>query len=138
MSVLIDTPVWSEFFRRDRPHPDVRERLRKIVEDGDAIMIGPIRQEVLSGVKDPKQFDRLRTALQAFSDEPIKTSDYEEAAIIFNKCRAQGVQGSNTDLLICALAVRISASIFTLDRDFEAFARILPVRLYEGRPRFGY
>jgi predicted nucleic acid-binding protein len=130
MSVLIDTPVWSEFFRRTSPSPGVRESLKGIIDEGDAALLGPIRQEILSGVKDTAQFGRLRSALRVFPNEPIRTSDYENAATYFNVCRAKGVQGSNTDFLICAVALRLEIPIFTLDRDFELFASLLPIRLY--------
>ena len=134
MSVLVDTPVWSELLRRriaSRPADDgVRIALRLLVEDGDAMMIGPIRQELLSGIKDVGQVERLRLALRAFSDEPLESADYETAADFFNRCRSAGVQGSNTDFLICAASVRRSAPVFTLDRDFELFARVVPIQLY--------
>src|SRR5579862_6497388 len=120
--VLIDTPVWSEFYRRKQPQQAIRDALSKLIQEGDATLIGPIRQEILTGIKDVKQFARLRNGLRAFRDEPLGTRDYEEAAVIANRCRSGGIQGSNTDFLMCAAAVRLSAPIFTLDKDFEAFA----------------
>jgi|SRR5579862_2992240 len=129
MRVLVDTPIWSELFRRASPEPAVRESLRQLIEEGEAILIGAVRQEILSGVKEAKQFSRLRSTLRAFRDEPLVTADYETAAVFFNRCRSGGIQGSNTDFLICALASRLDVPIFTLDRDFEAFAQILPLQL---------
>jgi hypothetical protein len=38
------------------------------------------------------------------------------------------VQGSNTDFLICAVAARRGNSVFSTDRDFEAYERILRKR----------
>jgi hypothetical protein len=38
------------------------------------------------------------------------------------------VQGSNTDFPICAAAVRRDSSVFSTDRDFEAYERILQLR----------
>jgi predicted nucleic acid-binding protein len=49
---------------------------------------------------------------------PIDRSDYERAAHVFNACRRKGIQGSNIDFLICAVAHRHAMPIFTLDRDF--------------------
>jgi predicted nucleic acid-binding protein len=128
--VVVDTPIWSEFFRRSVAQAPVVDALTKIVAKGDAVLIGPIRQEILSGIRDASQFERLRTALRAFPDFPTETGDYELAATMFTRCRTRGVQGSNTDFLICAISVRLGASIFTLDQDFEHFARILPIRLH--------
>jgi predicted nucleic acid-binding protein len=96
-------------------------------------MIGPVRQEVLSGIKERAQYERLREHLRAFPDVEIATADYEEAASHFNRCRRKGVQGSNTDFLICAIATRKDLSIFTTDRDFSQFAQVLPITLHHVR-----
>jgi predicted nucleic acid-binding protein len=52
---------------------------------------------------------------------------------MFNLCRAKGIQGSNTDFLICAVAVRHDFTIFTTDGDFRLFAKCLPIVLYESK-----
>lgn len=129
MSVIVDTPVWSEFFRRNRPNERASQALQSLIEAGEATLLGPIRQEILSGIRDAKQFAKLSSALRAFPDPALEIEDYERAAAFFNQCRAAGVQGSNTDFLICAVAHRLSAEILTLDNDFEQFAKILPVQL---------
>jgi len=130
MMVIVDTSVWSLALRRavkvDNPACD---ELEQLTQDGRAALIGPIRQEILSGVKDKKQFDGLRDNLRAFPDIQLTSEDYEDGARFFNSCRAAGVQGSNTDFLICAVAVRRDMSILTTDRDFEGFAKILPISL---------
>lgn len=96
-------------------------------------MIGPIRQELLSGIRTPEAFVRLRDHLRPFADEPLETADFERAAEHFNTCRARGVQGSNTDFLICAVAERRELPILTTDADFTRFADVLPISL-RGRP----
>jgi predicted nucleic acid-binding protein len=91
-------------------------------------MIGPIRQELLSGIRTHEQYERLRERLRAFPDLRLHSEDYERAAQFFNQCRGRGVQGSNTGFLICAAAVRRDSSVFSTDRDFEAYERILQLR----------
>ena len=93
-------------------------------------MIGAVRQEILSGIKEQVQFDRLRDHFRAFPDSVVTTDDHEEAAAFFNRCREKGIQGSNTDFLICAVAVRNGFAIFTTDDDFEHFAKVLPIALH--------
>lgn len=129
MRVLVDTPVWSDFFRRVQPNPVIGKRLQGLIESGEALLIGPIRQEVLGGVSDTRHFQRLSASLRAFPDEPLATEDYERAAAMFNQCKKKGIQGSNTDFLICSVAIRLEAPIFTLDRDFSRFQSALPIRL---------
>src|SRR5438128_13174 len=65
--------------------------LRRLIDEGRAAIVGPIRQELLSGIRDRATFDRLRAHLGSFPDEPIAQADYERAAQHFNTCRAKGV-----------------------------------------------
>ncbi len=138
MRVLVDTSVWSLALRRDddRQHPE-REELRRLVSAHVAEIIGPVRQEILCGVRDQAQFARLEMHLAAFPDVPLLTEDYVTAANFFNVCRAKGIQGSNTDFLICAVAVRCDLAIFTTDGDFRHFARCLPIVLHEIKTKTG-
>jgi hypothetical protein len=48
-------------------------------------MLGPIRQELLSGIKDKAQFELLREHLRAFPDLELDTDDYEAAASAFHR-----------------------------------------------------
>ena len=134
MNVLVDTPVWSLALRRSRG-PASREaaELAELVRDGRAVIIGPVRQELLSGIRGEQQLTLLRERLRSFPDLALETDDFELAAEHFNQCRARGVQGSNTDLLICAVSSRRNLAVFTTDRDFAAFAKVVPVALH--RPR---
>jgi predicted nucleic acid-binding protein len=135
MKVLVDTSVWSLALRRraELDHPAVRE-LRSLIDEGRVAMIGPIRQELLSGIRIAASFEQLRNQLQAFTDEPLGTTDYERAAAHFNACRARVVPGSNTDFLICAIAERRDLPILTTDGDFVRFAKVLPISLHRPPP----
>lgn len=134
MRVLVDTSVWSLALRRSEHarNPEAVE-LGRLIAAQVVDIIGPIRQEVLSGVRDTAQFERLATHLDAFVDLPLTAEDHVTAAKFYNLCRARGIQGSNTDFLICAVAVRRDLSVFTTDGDFPRFARCLPLVLHEVR-----
>jgi predicted nucleic acid-binding protein len=134
VNILVDTSVWSHALRRraSAKRSPFSVELASLVQDGRVVMIGPIRQEILSGIKERVQFDRLREHLRAFPDTTITMEHYEEAAQHFNKCRQKGIQGSNTDFLICAMATRNEYSIFTSDEDFEHFAKVLPITLHRA------
>ena len=119
----MDTSIWSLALRRAKEDTSsVRSELESLIADHRVVMIGPIRQELLSGIRSESQFDSLKKRLSAFPDEPIAAEDYEEAARIFNVCRQNGIQGSNTDFLICAVAKRQQFEIFTTDNDFTLFS----------------
>lgn len=134
MKVLVDTSVWSLALRRNLPAdgPEVSE-LIELIREVRVRMIGPVRQELLSGVKSQAQFQKLRNHLRAFPDLEVTTRDYESAAEFFNLCRGKGIQGSNTDFLICAIAACHKIPIFTTDGDFTLFQPHLPITLH--RPR---
>ena len=133
MRVLVDTCIWSLALRRHRP-TDCREsrELDGLVRDARVQMLGPIRQEILSGIRHEKQFELVKAHLAAFPDLALETADYVLAATFFNLCRAKGIQGSNTDFLVCAAGVRHRLAIYTIDQDFHLFAAHLPIVLHRG------
>ncbi len=136
MRVLVDTTVWSLALRRQRPKAKEQiliDELSELIRELRAVLIGPVRQEVLSGIPDPAKFEVVKQHLEAFDDLPIIEADYEEAARVFNVCRKKGVQGSHIDFLICAVAMRHSAAIFTTDKDFTNYAKHLDLELHKPR-----
>ena len=131
MSVLVDTSVWSEFLRRKTEKTSrTAEALGELIDAHQVTVIGPIRQELLSGIRHRPDWDLLRSKLRAFPDHPVLTEDYELASDFFNQCRAAGIQGSFIDFLICGVASRSGLQIYTLDKDFSRYKRHLPISLY--------
>lgn len=132
MSVIVDTPIWSLAMRRDNCEKnEIVKELQKIILNHQAHILGPIRQEILSGIRNQEQFERLKKHLECFPDLAITTDDYVKAAHFFNVCRTQGIQGSHTDFLICSIAEKYGYSIFTTDRDFVLYVQHLPITLHK-------
>ena len=100
------------------------------LRDLQAVFIGPVRQEILSGISDDEKFVKLKKILSCLPDAPIETMDYELAAQYSNICRRSGIQGSAVDFLICAVAVRNNFIIYTVDKDFEHYRVVLPIALW--------
>ena len=132
MKVLVDTTIWSHVLRRPNRPVDAATavKLSDLIDDGMVVIIGPIRQELLSGIRDAAHFEQVRKYLRGFLDTEITLDDYETAASFYNRCRDKGIQGSHVDFLICAVAVQHDFSIFTTDNDFSHYAKILPITLY--------
>lgn len=129
MTVLVDTPIWSLAFRRQRSqlNPEEAEIVKKLddfLRAGAAAMPGVVRQELLSGMRDAGEFERLRVLLRKVEDVPVLVEDYEDAARIANTCRSAGIAGSPVDFLLCALARRRSWPVFTLDNDFDRYQKL--------------
>src|ERR1700722_4538120 len=130
--VLVDTPVWSLSLRRraiDLSPTDrrVTQNLYDLIRRKQVKLLGSIRQEVLSGIREESQFLRIRDHLRGFRNVELDASDYEEAARASNRCSRGGIAGSHADLLMCAVALRYGWQIFSTDRDFIHYAQVLPI-----------
>jgi len=137
MMVLVDTSVWSLALRRKSGDLNARERdlsvaLAELIREGRAQIVGVVRQELLSGIREAERFEKLRDYLRAFDEPVLEIADYEAAAEAHNRCRSRGIAGSAIDFLICAVALRREWQVFTSDGDFEAYSKVLAVRLYEA------
>lgn len=130
--IIVDTSVWSTVLRKKQFTEDADKLvqfLSRLIRDGLVIMIGAIRQEILCGISDELRFEKLRGALEAFSDFELDETDYVTAALLYNRCRSKGVPGSMTDFLICSVSVHHNFSILTLDKDFEHYKKYIELDL---------
>ena len=134
MKVIVDTSVWSLALRRNKVQENkaVKE-LEELIKEVRVQLIGPVRQELLNGIRSEKQFRVLKKHLSAFTNLDIETEDYELASEYFNLARKNGIQGSNTDFLLCAISTRLRMPIFTTDKDFLNFQSVLPIELHRIR-----
>ncbi len=133
MRVIVDTSVWSLALRRGKQSISApAQELRHLIQDHRVQMIGPIRQEILSGIRSESQFIKLQKHLESFPDFPILTEHYVTAAKFFNLCRSNGIQGSNTDFIICAVANRNNFSIYTTDKDFGLFSKHIEIVIHQA------
>ena len=125
MKYLVDTTVWSLSLRRksntslNAGEQKKSALLSEAIVRGQVAMLGPIRQELLSGIREHAQYERLLRRLRDFRDEPLKTEDHEEASRLYNVCRSQGVECGATDILICAVAMQRQWEILSNDKGLE-------------------
>jgi predicted nucleic acid-binding protein len=130
MKVIVDTVIWSLALRRSTPENNIINDLTSLIEDQRIIMLGPIKQEVLSGYSDPNKFKKLKEKLSYFPNSPILDIDYEQAAEFHNIFRRKGIQGSHVDFLLCACSYRLNAMIYTRDKDFNHYSKHIPIQLF--------
>lgn len=75
MKIIVDTCVWSLAFRRrsaallSESETALVAQLRSAIQSKEAAIIGPIRQEILSGIRDKAKFALTRGLLDPFPDE---------------------------------------------------------------------
>ncbi len=135
-SVLIDTNIWSTYLRRKSEEDnELRYNVEELIKSGRVEFIGPIRQEVLSGIKDNKKFELLKEYLSAFDDEVIHTHEYEIAAKLTNDCISKGIAISAIDAIIAACVYSKGWELYTRDKDFDRYAKVIKINKYkEERP----
>lgn len=136
MKVLVDTSVWSLALRKKKLtaiETEIVKELKELIYELRVILIGPIRQELLSGIKENIKFHDLKEKMRAFDDLEISKKDYEDAAEIYNNCRKIGIQGSHIDYLICSVAMNNKISIFTTDKDFDNYSKVVNLKIHNIR-----
>ncbi len=137
MIVVIDSSVWSFILRRrlpDASNPWVHAFREHVSGDDAIVLLGPILQELLSGLRWPRDFERLLKALDPFPLVPLERGTHILAARISNQCRRRGVQTTAGDCLIAAGCVEYGYPLLTADQDFARIARHCDLRLLPPLP----
>jgi predicted nucleic acid-binding protein len=135
MKILIDTSVWSLALRRQSGVVNPESvMLRTLIEQGEDIhLLGIILQEVLQGIKNPKDFHVLKDYLDAFPLIELAREDYIKAAELKNRLFKKGKQISTIDALIASASISYSCYLFTTDKDFEHIAQHSSLKLFRMR-----
>lgn len=133
--ILLDTSVLSlAFRRRQRPPPStphaVLELERLIGEDLPLAVPGIVLQELLSGVREASELERLRVAIAGFPVITATIAHHLAAAELVNDCRAKGIAATAIDCLIATQAIATRSTLFTLDQDFVRIASCSKLALW--------
>ena len=124
--ILIDTSVWIEVFRKQRPLD-----LEALVAFDEVVVCLPIIQEILQGIRDETSYRVAQDALLSMPilESPMGDDLFVEAAQLFRAARRAGLTiRSGTDCLIAACAIRHDIAVLHRDRDFTALAKVSALR----------
>ena len=132
--IVVDTSAWIEFLR-GTPHPAGREVERLISGDEGLAVTEIVVMEVLAGARSAQHLTALRSSILAFPVLDLQgLLDFEEAALLYRACRAEGeTVRSLTDCLIAVPAIRAGAAILHNDADFDVISRHADLKIH--RPR---
>lgn len=129
--ILVDTSAWVDFDRAAGTAADLR--LAELISDGgsDVAVTEPVLGEVLAGARSGEDVERLRRLMHSFAwirCDPV--ADFEGGAKIYRACRSSGVTPRGlVDCVVASIAIRSGAELLAADRDFDAMARVVPLRL---------
>lgn len=127
--IVADTSVWVDFFRNtqmtqvDQLAAGLR---RRAVLMGDLILT-----EILQGIRDDREFTRVRSTLSVLPFEPMVGRDMAMlSAANYRKMRAAGVTPRKTiDVLIATFCIERGHILLYSDRDFDPMQRHLGLRV---------
>ncbi|MGR8935738.1 MAG: type II toxin-antitoxin system VapC family toxin [Gammaproteobacteria bacterium] len=131
--IFVDTSVWSLAFRRKQEQAGVPvvNQLRALIEHDEPLAVpGIVLQELLTGLKEESQFNKMYKLITAFTIIMADESHHKLAAQTANTCRKNGVATTATDCLIAAMAIGYSAQLLTTDNDFTHMANYCDLKIY--------
>lgn len=118
---LVDTSAWLFALRKDFI-PEVKDQIDHLLKENAIITTGIIKLEILGGTKTQKEFQRLKTRLDALDMVETDTALWEEAYGLAFKLRRKGITVPYTDILIAACALRTESTVVHTDAHFDLMA----------------
>jgi hypothetical protein len=128
--ILVDTSVLVDFFA-GRQTTAVGHLDRLLSTDAEYFVTPLVVQEILQGARDESQWRRLRSYLtsQLMVDVRDPVESYVDAARIYFDCRRKALTvRSSVDCLVAQVALDNKLVLLHSDRDFEAIAKVRPLR----------
>ncbi|HEX2061301.1 MAG TPA: PIN domain nuclease [Thermoanaerobaculia bacterium] len=123
--VLLDSSVWVAIDRR-------RLSLSELIPRDEEVACCPIvLTEVMRGTRlERYTVTRAMLSNATMLDAPTPLRRFEEAALIYLRCRAKGVTPSTPDCLIAACAIANGVPLLHDDSDFNQIARFTRLPLF--------
>jgi len=121
VNLVVDTSVWSLILRRphiEEDNPFVQAFRHHLTAEDGFFILGNILQELLDGLRSPKQFQQLIRYMEPFPLLTLSRASYVEAASLKTLCRKKGIQGSPVDFLIASACIEHGFPLLTADKDF--------------------
>ncbi|MDA8324859.1 MAG: PIN domain nuclease [Nitrospiraceae bacterium] len=126
--VLIDTSAWV-FALQKNFHPLVKKRIEEILTESEVAIIGVIELELLGGARTEKEYDRLKSRLDALSYIETTRELWDSASRLSFTLKQRGITVPHTDILISASALKEKALLLHADAHFDAIAKHADLRV---------
>ena len=120
---MVDSSVWIDFFTGHET-PQVA-CLEACLRDGTELCLcGLVLTEVLQGIRDDREYRRVRSRLDRLPCLPLRRAVFLRAAELYRQLRAAGVTIRNpVDCVIGATALTYGVALLASDRDFVLMAQ---------------
>jgi predicted nucleic acid-binding protein len=128
--ILVDTSVLVDFLA-GRQTTAVGHLDRLLSTDAVYYVTPLVVQEILQGARDEGQWRRLHAYLTSLMMVDVRdpVESYVDAARIYFDCRRKALTvRSSGDCLVAQVALDNNLALLHSDRDFEAIAKVRPLR----------
>jgi predicted nucleic acid-binding protein len=126
--ILVDSSVWIDYLTGVASAE--AEMLHNLMSEPNRVRIcGIILQEVLQGIRDEREFRRIKAMLSRFPFADLNRETFIHAANIYRRLRRKGISISTGDAAIAAVAVQSNLALLTRDTHFTAIAGEIPLKL---------
>lgn len=116
LPILVDSSVYIRLMRQGLDPVAV---LFEHYDTVNLVTCGMVRLEVLRGVRFPRARERLEAFMAVMQDVPADERLWREATELAWQIDRTGKAIQATDAIIAASALRLGASVLTLDSDFQ-------------------
>ena len=115
-SVLIDTSVWIDYFRKKE---NVYQRVNELIDAGRVCCLKMIIAELIQGCKSEKEIQIMRDLAHVLPLLAESPDSWEKAGILSFQLRKAGKRIGLGDCYIATVAKENDATIYTFDRHFK-------------------
>ena len=125
---LVDTSAWLLALRKNFL-PKVKDRIDHLLKEDVVITTGIVKLEILGGTKTEREFQRLKTRLDALDAVETDVGLWDRAYGLAFKLRRKGVTLPYTDILIAACALNARAIILHADAHFDLISKHIELKV---------
>lgn len=123
MSVLVDTSIWVDYFRRG----DGNHRLDYLIDENIVVTNDLILAELIPFLKIKKQ-KKIIELLKDINNLPLKIN-WDEIIEYQFKCLKRGFNGVGIpDLIIAQNAQQNNCEIYSLDTHFKLLSKVVKIK----------
>jgi len=113
--VIIDTSAWIESFKSGGDNK-LKELVKRLIIQGDILLPGIIKAEILRGAKNLKEYERLNDLLNGLTYLAVEDSFWERLARFSFELFKKGVIVPLIDTYIALLAIENDVPIVHKDK----------------------
>lgn len=131
--IMVDTTVWIDFFRGEAtPQVDILELL--ISEAQDICVCGMVMTEVLQGVRNDKQYQKIKAQFECLIFLPMTQAMYVQSADMYRSLRKKGITiRKPIDCMIASVAIAHDVPLHHNDKDFDPMAKHCGLKTVKGQ-----